>query len=106
MASVIGRPYRGRYRDLAARPPRGSGCGRASVHPLRHEARALACIDIVGERRAGATVELPFWPIVVKEHGADMALTQLLDTEPSRPNRRRPDSAGAEYEAALAAPGR
>lgn len=51
-----------------------------AITESQHLEHWLPC-DIVGERRAGATVELPFWPTVVEEHGTDMtpALTGRID---------------------------
>ncbi|MBL8774467.1 MAG: SRPBCC domain-containing protein [Acidimicrobiales bacterium] len=42
--------------------------------------------DIVGERRAGATLELPFWPSVVEQYPDDTPLLrgEILDWDPPR----------------------
>ena len=35
-----------------------------------HLAHWMPC-DIVGERRAGAAIELPFWPAIIEQHAID-----------------------------------
>jgi uncharacterized protein YndB with AHSA1/START domain len=42
----------------------------AAITESEHLAHWLPC-DIVGERRAGAAVELPFWPAHVERYGLD-----------------------------------
>ena len=42
-----------------------------AITESEHLAHWMPC-DIVGERRAGAEIELPFWPAHVKRYGLDM----------------------------------
>ena len=71
-----------RYLRHLAHPP--ESVWRALTEPdhLRHWFPA----DIVGERRAGAALELPFWPAQVERYGIEQPVThgQLLAWEPPR----------------------